>query len=84
MTLALNLSSKQLHRAAALRERIDKLENRLAAILIPASGSPATPAAERAARPRRRRKMSKEARAKQAERMRKRWAKAKASGKKSL
>ncbi len=84
MTIALNLSSMQLHRAAALRERIDKLEKQLEAILVPASQTPGTPAAERAARPRRRRKMSRQARAKQAERMRKRWAKAKAAGRKSL
>jgi hypothetical protein len=84
MSVALNLSSKQLHRAAALRERMDKLEKQLAAILVPASESPATPVAERAARPRRRRKMSKEARAKQALAMKKRWAKVKAAGKKSL
>jgi hypothetical protein len=84
MTLALNLSSKQLHRAAALRERIDKLEKQLATILVPASESSATPAAKRATRPKRRRKMSKEARARQAERMRKRWAKVKAAGRSSL
>jgi len=84
MSIALNLSSKQLHRAAALRERMDKLQKQLAAILVPASESPATPAAEGAARPRRRRKMSKEARAKQALAMKKRWAKVKAAGKKSL
>ena len=84
MSIALNLSSKQLHRAAALRERMDKLEKQLAAILVPASESPATPVAERAARPRRRRKMNKEARAKQALAMKKRWAKVKAAGKKSL
>ncbi|MCL4180211.1 MAG: hypothetical protein KJ072_21020 [Verrucomicrobia bacterium] len=84
MTTALNLSAEQLRRAAALRERIDKLEMQLAAILGPASGSPATPAAERAARRKRRRKMSKEARAKQALAMKKRWAKVKAAGKKSL
>jgi hypothetical protein len=84
MSIALTLSSKQLHRAAALRERIDKLEKQLAAILVPASETPATPAAKPAARPKRRRKMSKEARAKQALAMKKRWAKVKAAGKKSL
>jgi hypothetical protein len=84
MSIALNLSSKQLHRAAAVRERIDKLEKQLATILVPASESRATPVAERAARPKRRRKMSKEARAKQALAMKKRWAKVKAAGKKSL
>jgi hypothetical protein len=85
MTTVLDLSSKQLRRAAALRERIDKLEKQLASILGQPSESAATaPATEPATRPRRRRRMSKEARAKQAERMRKRWAKAKAAGKKSL
>jgi hypothetical protein len=78
------LTSKQLRRAAAIRERIDNLEKQLATILVPASESPATPAAERAARPKRRRKMSKEARAKQALAMKKRWAKVKAAGKRSL
>ena len=78
------LTSKQLRRAAMIRERIEKLEKQLAAILVPASESPATPAAEGAARPRRRRKVSKEARAKQALAMKKRWAKVKAAGKRSL
>ncbi len=80
----LNLSAKQLRRAAALREQIDKMEGQLAAILGTPSESLATPAADRAARPRQRRRISKKARAAQAERMRKRWAKAKAAGKRSL
>jgi hypothetical protein len=83
-SIAFNLSSKQLRRAANLRERIDKLEKQLAAILTPASEAPVKVAAEPVKPPKRKRKMSKAARAKQAERMKKRWAKVKAAGKKSL
>ena len=84
MSLAFNLSSKQLRRAADLRERMDKLEKQLAAILTSTSESPAKAAAKPAKSPKRRGKMSKQARARQSLMMKKRWAKAKAAGRKSL
>jgi hypothetical protein len=92
------LSAKQLRRAAGIREKIDALEAKLAGIL-PATDGASVPARRRPGRPRKvgrpakpapvaalkpKRRMSKAARAKQAERMRKRWAKAKAAGKTSL
>jgi len=81
---AFNLSSKQLRRAANLRERIDRLEKQLGAMLTPASEASVKAAAKLVKPPKRKRKMSKAARAKQSERMKKRWAKVKAAGKKSL
>ena len=84
MSIALNLSSKQLRRAANLRERMDKLEKQMAAILTSASEGSAKAVAKPAGSPKRKGKMSKQARARQSLMMKKRWAKAKAAGKKSL
>jgi hypothetical protein len=81
---AFNLSSKQLRRAANLRDRIDKLEKQLAVILTSASEAPAKVAAKPVKPPRPKRKMSKAARAKMSAAAKKRWAKVKAAGKKSL
>lgn len=85
-----NLNSKQLHQAAAIREKIDALERELARVLdltagAPVTGSPArggrTPAAPT---PKIKRKFSKAARAKMAAAAKKRWAKAKAAGRNRL
>ena len=87
------LSAKQLRRAAALREKMDKLEKQLAAILSVSEEAPITVrkggrrrkkavVSAPAAKPRR--KMSKAARAKMSAAAKKRWALAKAAGKKSL
>jgi len=87
-----HLSAKQLRRAAALREKIDSLEKALAATL---NLAPETPAGIRQGRGRpkkvppvrgakAKRRFSKAARAKMAAAAKKRWAKAKAAGKKSL
>ena len=76
------LTAKSLRRAAALKERIDSLTKELDRLLGGPAAGAAPPA--KAARKRRRGRMSKAARAQQAERMRKRWAKAKAAGKSSL
>ena len=87
------LSAQQLRRAASLREKIDKLEKELAAVLnvileVPAvvrkgPGRPKKASVSvAAAKPRR--KVSKTARAKMAAAAKKRWAKAKAAGKKLL
>ncbi len=84
MLSAFNLTPKQLRQAADLRERIDRLEKELTAILTPGPAAPVTQAPPRARVARRRRSMSKAARARQSEMMKKRWAKAKASGRKSL
>jgi hypothetical protein len=79
-----SLSAKSLRRAASLKERIDTLSRDLARLL----GGPDTAPRGRAAAPRtvkrRRGGMSRAARKRQAERMRKRWAKAKAAGKSAL
>jgi hypothetical protein len=84
MSIALNLSSKQLRRAANLRDRIDKLEKRLAAILSSTPEGPVEAAVKPTKAPRRKRGMSKAARTKQSLAMKKRWAKVKAAGKRSL
>lgn len=84
MSTVLNLSSKQLRRAANLRDRIDKLEKQLAATLTSASESAVTAPVKLIKPPRRKRGMSKAARAKQSLAMKKRWAKVKAAGKRSL
>ncbi len=84
MPSAFNLTPKQLRQAATLRERIDNLEKQLAAMLTPGSAAPVTKAPPRARVARRRRTMSNAARARQSEVMKKRWAKAKAAGRKSL
>jgi hypothetical protein len=53
MSIALNLSSKQLHRAATLRERIEALEKELTGVLgVPAE--PTVAPAPGAKRPKRR------------------------------
>jgi hypothetical protein len=73
------LSAKQLRRAAALREQIDRLEKQLSALL----GAPtsAAPVAKPAAKPKR--KMSAAARAKIAAAQKRRWAKHRAGKKKA-
>jgi len=89
----INLSARQLRQAAALRERIDTLEKRLAGILNPPGQAsqtsrqgrrPAKKAVEPAPRPKSRRRISKAARAKMAAAAKARWAKVKAAGKNSL
>ena len=91
------LSAKQLRRAAGIREKIDALEAKLAGIL-PATDGASVPARRRPGRPRKvgpakpapvatlkpKRRMSKAGRAKLAASAKARWAKAKASGRKSL
>ena len=81
-----NLSAQQLRRAASLRERIDKLENALAAILnwTGEAQVKAKPSSGLAVQSKPKRRISKAARAKMAASAKKRWAKAKAAGKKSL
>ena len=82
-----SLSPKTLRRAAALKERIDALGRELARLLGGPDTAPPARRSVAAASTRgkiRRRKMSPAARAKQAARMRKRWAAAKAAGKSSL
>jgi hypothetical protein len=76
------LSSKDLSRAAALKERIEKLTRDLNRIL----GAEGSDTATRGAGVARsgRRSMSPAARARIAAAMRKRWAKAKAAGKNAL
>jgi hypothetical protein len=88
MTISFNgLSSKTLIRAAALKKRIEKITKDLEHILG-GTGTWTTSKAKTAttAEPkmRRKRRMSKAARAKQAARMRKKWAKVKAAGKNAL
>ncbi|MGA3282920.1 MAG: hypothetical protein ABSD57_00475 [Verrucomicrobiota bacterium] len=75
MNLIANLSAKQLRRAAAIKDKIQSLENELGRVL----GSPTKPAA--VAAPKKRRKMSAAGRARIAAAARARWAKVK--GKKS-
>ena len=81
-----NLSAQQLRKAATIRDRIDALQKELNGILGSADGA----AAPRAARPKTaapeapKRRFSKATRAKMAARAKERWAKARASGKKSL
>jgi Asp-tRNA(Asn)/Glu-tRNA(Gln) amidotransferase C subunit len=81
------LSAKDLRRAANLKERIEKLTGQLEDIIGSAeTASAAVNRSSTAPQPtkRRKRKLSKAAKAAQAERMKKRWAKAKAAGKTSL
>jgi len=85
MTSSINgLSSKTLTRAAALKERIERLTRDLERIL----GGSVAVARKAASAPRamkgRKRKMSKAARAEQSARMKKQWAKVKAVGKNAL
>lgn len=83
-----DLSAQQLRKAASIRERIEKLEKQLAGLV---AGS-AEPSAARAAAPKQaakelpkpKRRFSAATRAKMSQRLKARWAKAKASGKKSL
>jgi hypothetical protein len=88
--LIINLSSKQLRRAAVIRQRIENLEDELAGLLKPGGvprnpGSLETPSGDApAARRKARRSMSAAARAKLAASARKRWAKAKAAGRNRL
>jgi hypothetical protein len=88
MTSSINgLSSKTLIRAAALKGRIERLSQDLEHILGGtgvATTSKAKAATTAEPKTRRKRKMSKAARAEQAARMRKQWAKAKAAGKNAL
>jgi hypothetical protein len=90
MTSSINgLSSKTLLRAAALKKRIEGLTRDLEHILGGTgtwTTSKAKAKAATAAEPkmRRKRRMSKAARAEQAARMRRQWAKVKAAGKNAL
>jgi hypothetical protein len=79
-TSLVSLSAGQLRNAAAIREKIDKLERELASLL---GGSPAAPVAAAVAR-KGRRPMSAAARAKMAAAAKARWKKAKAAGKNRL
>jgi hypothetical protein len=82
-TSLVNLSAGQLRKAAALRERIEKLEAQLAACLGSPAPAPAvtrTPKSAGAVR----RKISAAGRARLAASARARWAKAKASGRSRL
>ncbi len=79
------LSALQLRKAASLRERIDALEKELNAIL----GDDVSPPVSKkvptvVAKEKRTRRFSKATRARMAARAKERWAKAKASGKKTL
>jgi hypothetical protein len=88
------LTSKQLRRAATIRERIDKLEKQLAATLnvtpdAPVAVRKAGRARRAAAKPasppsRPKRRYSKAARARMSAAAKKRWAAVKAAGKESL
>jgi hypothetical protein len=88
MTISINgLSSRTLIRAAALKKRIEGLTRDLEHILRGTglgTTSKAKAATNAEPKMRRKRRMSKAARAKQAARMRKQWAKAKAAGKNAL
>jgi Cu/Ag efflux pump CusA len=72
-----NISAQQWRKAATLKEKIQKLENKLRKLL--GSSVTATKSA-----PRKRRRMSASARAKIAVAAKARWAKAKAAGKRTL
>jgi hypothetical protein len=76
MNNLLTLTTKQLRRAADLKEKIEALNKELASIL----GAPASIAAKT----RKKRGMSAAGRASVAAAQKARWAKAKAAGKKSL
>jgi len=77
------LSATQLRKAAAIREKIEKLENELARLLRITSGTPSSrPSAVTISRGRRH--MSAAARAKIAAAAKARWKKAKAAGKSHL
>jgi hypothetical protein len=88
MTSSINgLSSKTLIRAAALKKRIEGLTRDLEHILGGTGfGTTSKSKAATTAEPKlgRKRRMSKAARAEQAARMRRQWAKSKAAGKNAL
>ena len=89
-----NLTAQQLHRAARIREQIDKLESDFAALLAVTGDAPVTvrrrgrPAGSVVApaqpTPRLKRRMSKAGRARIAAAAKARWAKFRAAGKKRL
>ena len=82
--LMVTLSAGQLRKAAAVREKIDKLEHQLA-ILLGSSTVAAEPARKQeVGAPRKRRRMSAAARAKMAAAAKARWAKAKKAGRNRL
>jgi hypothetical protein len=75
----INLSAQQPRKAASIRERIEELEKQLASVLgVAASTAAVAPA------PKPKRRISKAARAALSRRLKLRWAKAKAAGKKAL
>lgn len=78
-----NLTAAQLRQAANLREKIDALQKKLTA-LLGAAGPFGNPSAAQAGKTPAKRRFSVATRAKMRQRARERWAKAKASGKKTL
>ena len=75
----LNITSKQLRRAANVQDRITKLQKELAALLRDGDDGIFAPTEGKKRGPKRRRKMSRAARAKIAAAQTARWAKAKGS-----
>ena len=82
MSTTLQISSSQLNRAAGIRKRIESLEKQLSAILN-ANPTRSSRSANNVSR-KKRGKMSAAARKKMSLAMKKRWAKAKSSGKNAL
>jgi len=80
MSNLLSLTTTQLRRAADLKEKMEALNKELASIL----GATASVSAKAPAKKRKKRKMSAAARAKISAAAKRRWAKVKATGKKSL
>jgi hypothetical protein len=78
------LSAGQLRKAAAVREKIDKLERQLAVLLGSPAATPRPAPKEPSVAPRKRRRMSTAARAKMAAAAKARWAKAKKAGRNRL
>lgn len=79
----IDLAAQQLRKAASIREKIEVLEKRLESILGAAPVAPKVALAVKApGKPKR--KMSAAARAAMSKRLKARWAKVKASGRKAL
>jgi hypothetical protein len=79
-----NLSARQLRQAASIREKIDALEKQLEVVLGTTVKAPNPVPAPKAAPKKPKRKISKAARAAMSKRLKERWAKRKAAGKKAL
>ena len=84
MSTTLNLSSSQLSRAAGIRKRIESLEKQLSSLLGSRPESARRPSVKRKARRRKKAGMSDAGRRKLSQALKRRWAKAKSSGKNAL